>query len=516
MADFALNTVCRSGPGGGHECCGFFCGPGWCGSDFVGEGSGRCNFNHPVARSHTPTGLIFNQPSDTDTCCQAHDQCCGTRADQSQCNNEMTSCFGLTGAVNVVNGGLDCTRGGLPMAAEVILAMTSVAVIGWCCGSPCPSTAELPYFTVWFVVAWYLAFLGMAAYVQLRGHTNPLRARMVTLMGLRSVMFPEEVKGGAALSDASGAEMNGVPPLDKASATPYPLTSAEDAEGPALRPYTTQTVWRLAWPWATPLFLALVTWTQVLLFWALPRQQALDALGLLTPDPRPSSDRLAATLLALNVSNATQFLEEDAALAAQSFAPIDATQLSQMEAARSAERWLSYLFVHSSATHLVNNVALQVGSGLCLEMLHGTMRTATVYMVSGVSAALAFTAVPRQSFTLLVGASSACFGLVGAQLGNCLLNWEEMPFRAWRIVLVLAYLVSYLLIGAIWPVANTAHAAHVVGLAQGFLVGLAVLRNFVVRPWQRQMQAGAAAAALLLLVILFACSAAGTGGTLSL
>ena len=102
------------------------------------------------------------------------------------------------------------------------------------------------------------------------------------------------------------------------------------------------------------------------------------------------------------------------------------------------------------------------------------------------------------------------------QLGNCLLNWEEMPFRAWRIVLVLAYLVSYLLIGAIWPVANTAHAAHVVGLAQGFLVGLAVLRNFVVRPWQRQMQAGAAAAALLLLVILFACSAAGTGGTLSL
>lgn len=123
MADIALSTVCSNGPGG-HQCCGFYCGPGWCGNEYVLEESGRCNFNHPVAGSHTPTGLITGAPSDTDTCCQAHDRCCGTRWDTSGCNGEMVRCFGIAGIANTVNGGLDCTRGGFPVATQVILAST--------------------------------------------------------------------------------------------------------------------------------------------------------------------------------------------------------------------------------------------------------------------------------------------------------------------------------------------------------------------------------------------------------
>ena len=47
-------------------------------------------------------------------------------------------------------------------------------------------------------------------------------------------------------------------------------------------------------------------------------------------------------------------------------------------------------------------------------------------MTSGLSASLAFTAFPRDHFTLLAGGSASCFGIVGAQLANCVLNWAQM------------------------------------------------------------------------------------------
>ena len=433
MAQFALGHACQAGPGGGYQCCGNFCGPGWCGSRFVPEGP-RCNLNGAVAPRHRLFGGPVGRPSATDTCCRSHDFCCGMRADQSQCNAELRRCFGWSGVANTVNGGSDCTRRGVPMAGEVILAMTTVWALRWCCGSPCPATAKLPVYTIWYLAAWYVCFIVAIAYIQLRGHANPKRKRLRTMMGLRSVMFlPEGAQSAPNLETEMSRRLPGSPSArspgasDKSDAKSDGASGGGQAIDDAPAAAATQTVWRLAWPWATPVFLVLVSWTQILLLWTIGEDDSPTRLGVLTPDPRPSAERLQQLVLGLNASNVSSFLEA-APMAVASFTQMNDAQYDEMQAARAPARWLSYMFVHASVVHLVNNLALQLGSGVCMEMLHGSGRTGAIYVVSGLSASLAFTAFPRDHFTLLAGGSASCFGIVGAQLANCVLNWAQMPY----------------------------------------------------------------------------------------
>lgn len=78
------------------------------------------------------------------------------------------------------------------------------------------------------------------------------------------------------------------------------------------------------------------------------------------------------------------------------------------------------------------------------------------------------------------------------------------------------YFAFYTLFACVWPVANAAHGAHAIGLLQGFLLGLALLRNFVEQPGQARLRAAAGVSAAALLLALIVCNAVGTGGTLAL
>ena len=116
--------------------CGNYCGPGWCGGQLIGEDQG-CDFDVAPEGWNQPTG-----PTCADSCCKAHDMCCGTQADTSGCNDAIVRCMS---ECSILHGytGTSCTAHGIPFSATLILeTMRVVDGIGLCCGSPCPSGEE--------------------------------------------------------------------------------------------------------------------------------------------------------------------------------------------------------------------------------------------------------------------------------------------------------------------------------------------------------------------------------------
>lgn len=88
--------------------------------------------------------------------------------------------------------------------------------------------------------------------------------------------------------------------------------------------------------------------------------------------------------------------------------------------------------MHASISHLVGNVVMQLLIGIGLERVHGSLRVALLYTLSGVAgAANVVMFVPRST---VVGASGAIYGLMGVTLANVVVNWDVMPNRWWRLL----------------------------------------------------------------------------------
>eukprot|EP00747_Dinoflagellata_sp_TGD_P169733 gnl/TRDRNA2_/TRDRNA2_199512_c0_seq1.p1 gnl/TRDRNA2_/TRDRNA2_199512_c0~~gnl/TRDRNA2_/TRDRNA2_199512_c0_seq1.p1 ORF type:complete len:283 (+),score=42.97 gnl/TRDRNA2_/TRDRNA2_199512_c0_seq1:36-884(+) len=106
--------------------CGNYCGPGWCNGKMVAE-------NECDDSVEPETSPIFG-PSCADSCCRAHDKCCGHEDDKSHCNKNMIDCLS-----KCTPWDLSCTNG--PVPAEP-MALSSVMQLGkdLCCGDPCPGS----------------------------------------------------------------------------------------------------------------------------------------------------------------------------------------------------------------------------------------------------------------------------------------------------------------------------------------------------------------------------------------
>ncbi len=130
------------------------------------------------------------------------------------------------------------------------------------------------------------------------------------------------------------------------------------------------------------------------------------------------------------------------------------------------------VFLHAGILHLAVNMWALAGMGPLVERLYGPLRFATLYLAAGVGGALASTATAPARVS--VGASGAIFGVLGAILAFLLVHRRAIP----PVVLkplrsqCLGFVVFNVALGAAVP--GIDQAAHLGGLATGFVVGLAL------------------------------------------
>ena len=97
------------------QVCGNYCGPNWCADTVISEE--QC----------VATG-IWGSPSASgncaDSCCKAHDYCCGA-GDRPSCNDAIVGCIQANSCYYSICG------------AAVWLAMRTIE--NWCCGEQCPT-----------------------------------------------------------------------------------------------------------------------------------------------------------------------------------------------------------------------------------------------------------------------------------------------------------------------------------------------------------------------------------------
>ncbi|OJW05499.1 MAG: hypothetical protein BGO49_02025 [Planctomycetales bacterium 71-10] len=137
------------------------------------------------------------------------------------------------------------------------------------------------------------------------------------------------------------------------------------------------------------------------------------------------------------------------------------------------------VFLHGGVLHLAVNMWALAGMGPLVERLYGPLRFAALYMAAGVGGALASTAIGPARTS--VGASGAIFGVLGAILAFLLVRRRAIPPSVLKPLRSqsLGFVIFNVAFGAAVPTID--QAAHLGGLATGFLAGLALAP-----PWPRR------------------------------
>ncbi|XP_046682833.1 rhomboid-related protein 2 [Homalodisca vitripennis] len=153
-------------------------------------------------------------------------------------------------------------------------------------------------------------------------------------------------------------------------------------------------------------------------------------------------------------------------------------------------RFVTYMFVHIGVVHLIVNIMVQVLLGIPLEMVHRWWRVLVVYFAGVIAGSLA-TSI-SDPYVYLAGASGGVYALITAHIATIIMNWSEMQFAVWQLLVFLVL--------AVVDIGSAVHAryianidqkigyvAHIAGAAAGLLVGLYVLRNLEVQSWERTL-----------------------------
>ncbi|KAH8302645.1 hypothetical protein KR044_009258, partial [Drosophila immigrans] len=148
-------------------------------------------------------------------------------------------------------------------------------------------------------------------------------------------------------------------------------------------------------------------------------------------------------------------------------------------------RFVSYALLHASWLHLGFNVFTQLLYGLPLELLHGSGRTAVVYLAGVLAGSLGTSVV--DSTVYLVGASGGVYALLAAQLANVLLNFGHMRHCLAQLLAVLIFVSCDLgytlycrqmaLLEHQTAAISVSYIAHMTGALAGLSMGLFLLRQ---------------------------------------
>lgn len=128
------SVLASLGVGGAWDVCGNYCGPTWCDADATPEcaavSGSACT---PSNRSCTEQG-----PTDgscADSCCRAHDACCGS-SDRRPCNKQILACLESC----LSDEGPSCMHGVMPVPVAVVIAGMELDPYA-CCGTSCDEGA---------------------------------------------------------------------------------------------------------------------------------------------------------------------------------------------------------------------------------------------------------------------------------------------------------------------------------------------------------------------------------------
>ncbi len=142
------------------------------------------------------------------------------------------------------------------------------------------------------------------------------------------------------------------------------------------------------------------------------------------------------------------------------------------------EQWRLFtsMFVHANLLHLAVNMLCLYQVGPLVERLFGNLGFALLYLAAGIGGSLA--SAWYHPLVVGVGASGAIFGLFGALGGFLLVHRARIPASVLRSMSsgVGTFVVFNTLFSLASPLID--NAAHLGGLATGFLAGL-----LLSRPW---------------------------------
>ena len=144
-------------------------------------------------------------------------------------------------------------------------------------------------------------------------------------------------------------------------------------------------------------------------------------------------------------------------------------------------RLFTSMFLHADFLHLLMNMFWLFLFGPELELLMGKLRFITIFLGAGLVGNLASFFLYEPNF-LSVGASGAIFGIMGAYAALIYYTRKMMPeLRQLILPLILVSVVMTF----IQPNINI--AAHLGGLAGGFLIGLIYLHPKRVNRWRTRL-----------------------------
>ncbi|XP_037094123.1 protein rhomboid-like [Pollicipes pollicipes] len=165
--------------------------------------------------------------------------------------------------------------------------------------------------------------------------------------------------------------------------------------------------------------------------------------------------------------------------------PIDSVLLYRPDRRWQAWRFVTYMVLHASWWHLIFNLLVQLVVGLPLEMVHGSARVFTVYMAGVLAGSLGTSVCDTSRQVYLVGASGGVYALLAAHIANVLLNYHNMEFGVFRLLIVFliaSFDVGFAIYHRYAPVPSVepavSYVAHLAGAAAGLSLGLVVLKNF--------------------------------------
>ena len=143
-------------------------------------------------------------------------------------------------------------------------------------------------------------------------------------------------------------------------------------------------------------------------------------------------------------------------------------------------RLLSSVFIHGGLIHLVVNLWSLMVIGRLVERIYGHLAFGVIYLSAGIGGAIASAVIPP--IRVSIGASAAICGVLGALVAFLWVNHRTLASSVLNLFRRnLAEIAGFMvLLGILVP--NTDHAAHLGGLATGFVSGLLLYRAWPIVP----------------------------------